>query len=942
MIATSLAEREATWLVGQDFSEWLNGLSVQAATHVTRALDEGASLESGQLRVPAASFSTWPELVATELGLPPNCPLGMDLRLGGTLGKAGAELTARWLQPGKTIAARDATVSGAWLDWQGKRFRLQAPFFEIVEQVQAFNQIATNDIDAQFKAWAHIRRGLGEEASSSLTDGFLRGLRVVTASAFTWGIGTDAEGNLQLNPSLLIEQPSEDGQRSLHVPALTAADEAIFRNRLDQLREGASAFPVSQGLYVVAEEGLRKALTAVRQLRKAPIERRKQAALHPEAVIRELLGEPEDSTSLFIETERFADRVVDVAEWVAPVLPWIKIPPQDWAPPSQFGVRIHGIDVPLDREQLGDACASMAAALESGQKSMELGGTQVPVTKDNLQALVALRDKVEAKLAGKPIDPSGSEASHGPKVLVIESNFEEVAFSRVAEQKRPGVVCWPAGVKTSAKPHQEVGVAWLQRHWTSGSSGALLCDDMGLGKTFQALAFCAWLRGLMDEGQIPRQPILLVAPVGLLRNWEKEHDEHLWSPGLGDIVRVYGEHVKHLRRGSHADGTASLDATRMSQADVVLANYEAISDYQLSFGAIPFAAVVLDEAQKIKSPGTRVTSAVKALNVGFFVAMTGTPVENRLADLWCIADAVQPSALGDLKTFSAKYEAEGANVQALREQVWQDEVDVSSTPKLLLRRLKSEKLPGLPQKVEHPIQRPMSPRQLNVYQNAIGEQQMVGAGAMLELIHAMRRASLHPVLVDGGLARGEVLDPDDSARMAVMLEVLDEVSAKGEKALVFLESLDLQDAAQLPTILQRRYGLKRLPMIINGEVDAGDRQDRVDLFQREPGFDVMLLSPKAGGVGLTLTAANHVIHLSRWWNPAVEDQCSDRVYRIGQTKDVHIYYPMAVLPDASEHSFDVQLQILMERKRDLARNLLAPPAFNKQDYEQLMAGIKRR
>ena len=468
----------------------------------------------------------------------------------------------------------------------------------------------------------------------------------------------------------------------------------------------------------------------------------------------------------------------------------------------------------------------------------------------------------------------------------------------------------------------------------------MLCDDMGLGKTFQALAFCSWLRELMVAGRIERKPLFLVAPVGLLRNWEKEHEEHLWSPGLGDIVRVYGEHVKHLKRGRHSDGTASLDTTRISQADVVLANYEAVSDYQLSFGAIRFAAVVLDEAQKIKSPGTRVTSAVKAMNADFFLAMTGTPVENRLADLWCIADAVQPSALGDLRAFSARYEADATNVATLRSDVWQEEEQTTSTPKLILRRLKSEKLKGLPQKFEHPIQRPMPQRQLDAYMRAVQQKKLTGDGAMLELIHNMRRVSLHPILMDGGLDRGEILDTAESARMAVTIDVLDDIARKGEKALVFLESLDLQEATQLPTILARRYGLKRLPMIINGEVGTDARQQRVDLFQQEKGFDVMLLSPKAGGVGLTLTAANHVIHLSRWWNPAVEDQCSDRVYRIGQTKDVHIYYPMAVLPDSPEQSFDLQLQVLMERKRDLARNLLAPPAFTKEDYAQLRAGMR--
>jgi len=177
--------------------------------------------------------------------------------------------------------------------------------------------------------------------------------------------------------------------------------------------------------------------------------------------------------------------------------------------------------------------------------------------------------------------------------------------------------------------------------------------------------------------------------------------------------------------------------------------------------------------------------------------------------------------------------------------------------------------------------------------------------------------------------------------MMAAFQVLDQIFEKDEKALIFLESLDLQEADQLPLLLKRRYNLAKLPSVINGEISAEGRQKRVDAFQRDPRFDIMLLSPKAGGVGLTLTAANHVIHLSRWWNPAVEDQCSDRVYRIGQTKPVHIYYPLAVLPGAEESSFDVQLQMLMERKRDLARNLLAAPAFTKQDYEALVASTRQ-
>lgn len=940
MTKPSLVDGGASWRVGQDLSSWLEALSVGAATAVSQALDDGAAQLGDGLFVPTALLSLWPEAVALELGLPPNCPLALDLRLSGALGRDGAKLAGRWLQPGKTVPARDVEVRDGWLYRGNQVFRLQAPLFEISRQVEVFNQLPSDDRDGQFRVWAGIRASLGDEAADQLTDGFLKSLRVVTASAFTWLIRTDKHGQIELVPSLLTEQQSEDGQATELVPALPPVDGEVFANRLDQMQEGASAFPVNQGLYVVAEEGLRKALSAVRKLRKAPAEQRKRAALHPEAVIRELLDQPDDAPSVFIETERFADRVVDVAEWTSPILPWIKIQPQSWAPPTQMGIRLNGVDIPLEPEELTPLCVTMTEALNAGLATVDVKCVQLPVSQANIDALTKLQATVEAKQRGKPEPVDAEEEQHsGPKVLVIESNFDAVGFSRTSDQQRPGSLDWPTTVRTPPKPHQEVGMAWLQRHWISGSSGAMLCDDMGLGKTFQALAFCAWLRELMVAGKIERKPLLLVAPVGLLRNWEKEHEEHLWNPGLGDIVRVYGEHVKHLKRGRHGDGTASLDTTRISQADVVLANYEAVSDYQLSFGAIRFAAVVLDEAQKIKSPGIRVTTAVKALNVDFFVAMTGTPVENRLADLWCIADAVQPSALGDLKTFSARYEADATSVAALRDQVWQEEEETTGTPKLMLRRLKSEKLKGLPRKIEHPIQRPMPPRQLDAYMRAVQQKNMSGDGAMLELIHNMRRVSLHPILMDGGLDRGELLDPAESARMAATIDVLDEVARQGEKALVFLESLDLQDATQLPTILARRYGLKRLPMIINGEVGTDARQQRVDLFQQEPGFDVMLLSPKAGGVGLTLTAANHVIHLSRWWNPAVEDQCSDRVYRIGQTKDVHIYYPMAVLPESPEHSFDIQLQRLMERKRELARNLLAPPAFSKDDYAQLRAGM---
>ncbi len=934
----AITSEGANWSLPYSISTWIDALPVEAASSLANLLNEtDVDLTAQELQLSNHAIASFSESVAMALGLPRNSSLSFDIRLSGALGKSGATLGVRWLMPGKTLPAKGVGNRGCWVDWDGQTYRIQDPVFSALCLVETFNACPPESTEEQFRVWGHIRAALGDDRSELLTDRFLRSFRVVTASAFTLGITTDARGDIQIEPVLLTNGVT-NSEFVEQIRALTESDEALFARRLDELRPNAPAFPMGQGLYVVVEPKMQEALAAIRELRQAPADRRKQAALHPEAVIRELLQHSEDTPSLFVETERFAERVLDVSEWVAPILPWIKISPQGWAPPVGFGVRINGVEVPLDARELARACDAMRMALPNGPSTIDVNGSKLPVGRENLAALEQLQRSVEIR--SKPEFNKDEVAAEETKVLVIETNFDDASYSHVKVNARAGVPGLPSIVKTTPKRHQEDGLRWLQAHWIGGSRGAMLCDDMGLGKTYQALAFCAWLAELMDRREIPRRPILLVAPVGLLRTWENEQDTHLLAPGLGNLLRAYGENLKQIKRGRHADGTAGLDTARLGAADVVLANYEAVSDYQLSFGAVQFAAVFLDEAQKVKSPKARMTHAVKALNTDFMVAMTGTPVENRLADLWCIADAVQPGALGDLKSFSAMYETNADSVKILRDSIWQSEDDIGAAPKILLRRLKSDKLEGLPEKIEHVIKRNMPQRQFEAYSRALAVKEMQGPGGTLGMIQALRSISLHPVLSEGRNATGGDLRIEDSARFMATIDTLDAIKDSGEKVLVFLESLDLQAVDQLPTLLQRRYGLARLPMVINGEVSTDKRQERVNYFQSTRGFDVMLLSPKAGGVGLTLTAANHVIHLSRWWNPAVEDQCSDRVYRIGQEKTVHIYYPMAVLPGSEEHSFDMQLQVLMERKRSLARNLLASPAFTKQDYEELMRGTR--
>ena len=889
--------------------------------------------------LPNETVAAWPEAIALLAGFPKNVPFPLDLKLSRGLGQSGARLSLRWLKVASTLPlSQSPKINGLLLEASSHKFRLTYPIFKTIELAEKFNAASESNPDEQFRIWSDIRKTLGEDAVANLTESFLRSFRVVTADAFSFSFSTDVRGDLQIIPVLMTDGDSEpDETRPRKTRALLEAEEEKFAARLDALPEDASAFPLEDGTYIIVDQRLQKALSVVRQLRKAPVEERKRAALHPEAVLQEVLGESfiDDSSNqpLFVETEKYSDRVFDVAEWVPPAVPWIKVEGQAWIPPNDFGLRIGEAEISLKGPELGKAIEKVERAIANQEPIVELQGQKVSANQHTLDMLKNLNKEVTARQKTTPSEKPNDN------VLVIQTNFEGNDFGSTFLPPRPGNPNLPDRLRTQPKEHQIDGITWLQQHWINGSTGAILADDMGLGKTFQALAFAAWLQELMAGHHIEKKPILIVAPVGLLKNWEAEIQQHLSLPGLGDVIHAYGDRIKYLKRGSHSKGTISLDNIRLSSADLILTNYEAVSDYQLSFGAIHFASVIFDEAQKIKSPKARMTHAAKALNADFILAMTGTPIENRLADLWCIADTVQPLALGQLKTFSATYESESAADELihLRSKIWQEESSIHKVPPLMmLRRLKGEKLAGLPEKHEHFPRREMPKIQIEAYEEIISKHFVSGPKGTLGTIQALRSVSLHPRF----LRKEDAFDPMSSARFQLALEILDNCHKANEKTLIFLESLELQGADELPLLLKKRYGLSNFPMVINGTVDTATRQDRVDTFQRASGFDVMILSPKAGGVGLTLTAANHVIHLSRWWNPAVEDQCSDRVYRIGQLKPVHIYYPMAIYPSDPDHSFDVKLDLLMRRKRELSRQLLAPPVITHEDYEELLQSVK--
>ena len=590
-------------------------------------------------------------------------------------------------------------------------------------------------------------------------------------------------------------------------------------------------------------------------------------------------------------------------------------------------------------EALDDVYDRLEKAIECGKPTVEVTidsePIEIPANKTTLSALEELLSRLDQKPKRKqtdsdePVEPADSD-----QVLEVIDNLDEIQYRRERRPCRPGILAAAPALQTELLQHQQKGLSWLRRHWEAGNWGALLADDMGLGKTLEALAFLSSLKRHGEILDIQHRPIVVVAPTGLLQNWKDEHDKHLSGVGLGRVVEAHGVGLRDLRKGASgragelAGGQPLLDLQPLKTADWVLTTYETLRDYQHSFGRVHWRAGVFDEAQKIKNPSARLTDAALAMNIDFALLLTGTPIENRPGDIWSMLDRAEPGMFGTLKEFSRRYEAGGEDGAAALVELHDRLTAESEAPALMLRRLKEDHIPELPEKEVHRRVVEMPKEQAEAYAEIV----MNGgpSGNMLQTLHQLRNISLHPA------APGE-FDIDKyilaSARLSEAFRILDQIEDFGQKALLFVESRWMQDF--LVGALRRRFSLSEDVLVINGTVAGRIRKARVDTFQERTGFDVMILSPRAGGVGLTLTAANHVIHLSRWWNPAVEDQCTDRVFRIGQRRTVHVYLPIARHPDFGEYSFDIKLDSLMEGKREMNRRVLAPTATTNEDVSDL-------
>jgi non-specific serine/threonine protein kinase len=454
-----------------------------------------------------------------------------------------------------------------------------------------------------------------------------------------------------------------------------------------------------------------------------------------------------------------------------------------------------------------------------------------------------------------------------------------------------------AALHATLRPYQQVGVRWLYLIAKLGL-GACLADDMGLGKTIQVLSLLLVLKR-QTAGQ--QQPSLLVAPASLLANWASEIER--FAPGLKAIVA----HPSALP----AAALKTVAPERLGDVDLVITSYGSL----LRVPWIQEAAwqlVVLDEAQAIKNPDAKQTRTVKALKARARFALTGTPIENRLGDLWSIFDFVNPGLLGSSKEFTNFIKGLANRPHnsygPLRELV----------RPYILRRLKTDKtvISDLPDKTEMKAFCQLSRKQAALYEQSVKEMaaQLEEAegiqrkGLVLSFLMRFKQICNHPSqwLGDGSWSE------DDSGKWARLRDIAEVIAAKQEKMLVFTQFREV--IAPLASFLGSVFG--RPGLILHGETEVKRRKEIVRRFQEDEAVGFFVLSLKAGGAGLNLTAASHVVHFDRWWNPAVESQATDRAFRIGQTKNVLVH--KFVCRGTVEDKIDE----LIESKRQLSTDLL--------------------
>lgn len=731
------------------------------------------------------------------------------------------------------------------------------------------------------------------------------------------------------------------------IPTIEIDNAISFTNTFDKL-------PMVRDVYPVSSNNGETTRVVISESQKAELQKiKKNRKILDQEAIQEIIEHPE----LFFDddvidfTVFYSDRVKEIGVYSPKFYPFASPYKSQWIPGIVIKDKVHGEKKIYFKtpEKLNDFIEQKEKAIKEKKQTVEWENAEIPI--EDAEKFI----KTAKKQFENPNKPIKQEKKTDHEVLIIKENAELTEFSNGNELpenlKHSFYEIHNLNNGISLKEHQKEGISWLQSLFKENFAGGLLADDMGLGKTLQLLYFIEWHSQTYNDNK----PYLIVAPVSLLENWENEYAK-FFSPQNLPLCKLYGG-VSLTKENNPIQNQQ--DAKRLQFKQIILTNYETLRSYQISLGLVDFAVIALDEAQKIKTPGTLITNASKALKADFKIAMTGTPVENTLVDIWCLMDFAVPGLLGNAKDFAKEYQKplsdENTDIKALTEQL-RNNIGV-----FIKRRLKSDVAKDLPKKHDNQnsrIKKIMPTVQLDRYKQEIemaNNSELEGVekrNQKLKSLWAVRDISDHPYLLESQILNftsDELIN--SSSKLQTTVGILADIKSKNEKVIVFADRRETQKMLQ--KVVYDTFGI--FTSIINGDTPTTkqlegksklSRQQTIDRFQEEEGFNVIIMSPIAAGVGLNVTNANHIIHYTRHWNPAKEEQATDRAYRIGQQKDVYVYYPMAVFPDDMKDeegnrmkSFDEVLDDLLAYRKNLAANTLFPTEQAEVTPDELFGNI---
>lgn len=876
------------------------------------------------------------------LTLPEIFPYFLSVKTNSTINNKDFCYIVSYLHPDGTPFVNPVVIGSLIKITDERQYMFNLSQFQIVQTAKMCNA----RIDTLKSREALINNGLATMAKmkefasgvQAVLDKYTNDMKVVMPDKLSVKVKQNEDGSFRVEPVLLNTRGAQ----------IIRFDDEKFEKAFDDEAEVQGNYLAKDGTKFVLESALQEGLKEIKKYSRLT---------QQEAV--DLLSCPAtkfESNAFEFDLADYADRVKEIGEYRKKSLPGVNPDLGSWLP-DEGDAFTKASDI-LDNMGLTDdyyrtdnficeAYEKIIDARKNNINRIEVNSKVIDLSPAFVDFIVRKKDALEKRK--KAVKTTEGTPVKDQDILIIEDNIsvlgyteevQNIAADRFAETQEVNEnnICTGLADGIKLYQHQIEGIRWILNCWKDGHRGVLLADDMGLGKTMQALAFISGRKNI--DSKHFNKSVLIVAPVSLLENWQAEIIKFV-KPGIFDnVLKLYDSGIAKFKKHG------ILDLHEVEKNYVVLTTYETLRTYQLYMGKVEWSVIIIDEAQRIKDPTTRLSLAVKAMKYDFAIALSGTPVENSWVDLWSIMDFVVPGKLGSLTDFNNNYQSRLKKLKNKKDELKELGTQLKNDLEpVFKRRLKKDYLEELPEKKIIKYADVMPPEQKKAYENVIEKaketRNKIGKKNMLQVIAELRDVSLFPGLSlynELALANMDVNKIlNSSARLKRTFQILMNVKAANEKALIFVVSKKMQRL--LVRLINDIFQIK-IETPINGEVQSAQRQHYIDRFCKSDGFNVLILSPYAAGVGFNITAANHVIHLSRCWNPAKEDQATDRAFRIGQNKNVSVYLPMAKYPGFEEGvSFDERLDKLLDFKRDLSDSVIYPTGEDQDDVLKMYGEI---